>query len=201
MAESAASKDLHWFDPPIRAIIPLDERFHVPQRLKRTIRQGPFTIKLDTSFTAVMRACAEPRPDHPETWINEEIIDIYTQLYRQGHAHSIEAWEGDQLVGGLYGVSLGRAFFGESMFSRKTDASKISLVHLVALMRHSGFTLLDTQFQTDHLARFGTFEITRANYHHLLNEALKDRAEFKRLNGDEWHHLAGALLQPINQIS
>ncbi len=173
MAESATSKELHWFDPPVRAIIPLDEQFHVPRRLKRTLRQQPFTMKLDTAFEDVMRACAAPRPDHPETWINAEIISLYSALHKRGHAHSIEAWDDDELVGGLYGVSLGSAFFGESMFSRKTDASKIALVYLVAVMRQAGFTLLDTQFQTEHLARFGTMEITRANYHHLLAEALR----------------------------
>jgi leucyl/phenylalanyl-tRNA--protein transferase len=191
MAESATSKELRWFDPPIRAIIPLDGQFHVPQRLKRTIRQRPYEIKLNTAFEATMRACAEPRPDHPDTWINDEIIKLYTQLHTMGHAHSIEAWEGDKLVGGLYGVSLGSAFFGESMFSRKTDASKIALVHLVALLRHCGFTLLDTQFQTDHLERFGTYEITRANYHHLLAEAAEREATLAE--PENWFYLAAEL--------
>ena len=190
MAESATSNELRWFDPPIRAIIPLDENFHVPKRLQRTIRQRPYQIKLDTAFEQVMRACAAPRPDHPETWINKEIIKLYTQLHKMGHAHSIEAWDGTELVGGLYGVSLGRAFFGESMFSVKTDSSKIALVHLVALMRHNGFTLLDTQFQTDHLARFGTVEITRDNYHHLLAEALAKDAQMLPLDADTWHKLS-----------
>jgi leucyl/phenylalanyl-tRNA---protein transferase len=189
MAENAASTELHWFDPPVRAIIPLDEHFHVPRRLKRTIRQRPYAIKLDTAFANVMRACAAPRPGHPDTWINAEIIRLYTELHRHGHAHSIEAWQEDELVGGLYGVSLGGAFFGESMFSRNTDASKIALVYLVALLRHFGFTLLDTQFQTEHLARFGTIEITRANYHHLLGEALKREAKLMPLQQDEWYSI------------
>lgn len=191
MAESATSKELRWFDPPIRAIIPLDEHFHVPQRLKRTIRQRPFEIRLNTAFEATMRACAEPRADHPDTWINDEIIKLYTQLHKMGYAHSIEAWEGNRLAGGLYGVNLGSAFFGESMFSRKTDASKIALVHLVALLRHCGFTLLDTQFQTEHLARFGTFEITRANYHHMLAEAVKRDATLAEPK--DWPCLAAGL--------
>lgn len=176
MAESATAKELRWFDPPIRAIIPLDDRFHVPRRLMRTIRQRPYQIKLNTDFEGVMRACAAPRPDHPDTWINEEIIQLYTALHRQGHGHAIEAWDQDELVGGLYGVSLGQAFFGESMFSRKADSSKIALVYLVSLLRHYGFTLLDTQFQTEHLARFGTIEVTRDHYHHLLKESLQHNA-------------------------
>jgi leucyl/phenylalanyl-tRNA--protein transferase len=200
MAESAAAKDLRWFDPPIRGIIPLDEHFHVPRRLKRTLRQRPFAITLDTAFEATMRACAAPRPDHPDTWINDEIIRLYAELHRMGHAHSIEAWKDGDLVGGLYGVSLGNAFFGESMFSRETDASKIALVYLVALLRHGGFTLLDTQFQTDHLARFGTLEITRANYHHLLADALGGDARIAEPR--DWDYLAaGASLQPTSQIS
>ena len=189
MAESATSEELRWYDPPVRAIIPLDNRFHVPQRLKRTIKQRPYTMKFDTCFEQVMRACAAPRPEHPDTWINEEIINLYTSLHKLGHAHSLEAWQGSELVGGLYGVSLGSAFFGESMFSRQTDSSKISLVHLVALMRDCGFTLLDTQFQTDHLARFGTIEITRNAYHHLLADALQSNRELKISTVDAWHHL------------
>jgi len=172
MAESAEGAELHWFDPPMRGIIPLDDRFHVPRRLQRTMRQRLFAIKFNTAFEAVIRACATPRPDHPETWINGEIIGLYTELHRLGHAHSVEAWEGDVLVGGLYGVSLGSAFFGESMFSHRTDASKIALVHLVDVLRACSFTLLDTQFQTEHLARFGTIEIPRTTYHHLLAEAV-----------------------------
>src|SRR5262249_31321957 len=129
---------------------------------------------------------------------------LYTELHRQGHAHSIEVWDGDEMAGGLYGVSLGGAFFGESMFSQKVDASKIALVYLVALLRHCGFSLLDTQFQTEHLARFGTVEITRANYHHLLDEAIERQTRLARPAGGEWHHLAESFLsflQPTSQIS
>jgi leucyl/phenylalanyl-tRNA--protein transferase len=191
MAESAEDRELRWFDPPIRAVIPLDDSFHVPKRLKRTIRQHPYTIKLNTNFRKVMEACAAPARGRPTTWINRTIVDLYTSLHRQGHAHSIEVWEEHELVGGLYGVSLGAAFFGESMFSRKTDASKIALIYLVALLRHYNFTLMDTQFQTEHLAQFGTFEITRANYHHLLAGAIKKRVQLKAL--PQWDELAGAV--------
>jgi leucyl/phenylalanyl-tRNA--protein transferase len=179
MAESAESTELLWFDPPIRAIIPLDDEFHISKRLKRTLRQRPYTIKLDTAFNQVMRACAAAAPGRPKTWINREILSLYTTLHWRGHAHSIEVWDGNELVGGLYGVSLGGAFFGESMFSRKRDASKIALVYLVTLLRHCGFTLLDTQFQTEHLTQFGTHEITRVNYQHLLAAAVAKKVALK----------------------
>lgn len=202
MAESAHSYELHWFDPPIRAVIPLDENFHVPNRLRRTIRKRPYKITFDAAFDQVIRACAAPAKGRTTTWINHTILDLYSVLFRRGFAHSIEAWDGKELVGGLYGVNLGGAFFGESMFSRKTDASKITLVYLVALLRHSGFTLLDTQFQTEHLAQFGTHEITRANYHHLLAGALKQGIKLAPPSAIEWDHLAaGASLQPVTQIS
>jgi leucyl/phenylalanyl-tRNA--protein transferase len=177
MAESAEAKELLWYDPPVRALIPLDERFHMPQRLARTIKQKPFRVTVDTAFEATMRACAAPAQGRETTWINEEIIRLYCALHRMGNAHSIEVWDGDVLVGGLYGVSLGGAFFGESMFSRKTDASKIALVHLVERLRECGYILLDTQFQTPHLARFGTFEITRSAYHLLLGAAIERQAK------------------------
>jgi leucyl/phenylalanyl-tRNA--protein transferase len=190
MAESASSYELRWFDPPIRAIIPLDEKFHVPGRLTRIIRQRPYEITLDKTFERVIRVCAEARQDRPTTWINRTIVDLYTRLHKREHAHSVEAWENGELIGGLYGVSLGSAFFGESMFSRKQNASKIVLVYLVALLRHCGFTLLDTQFQTEHLAQFGTFEVTRVNYHHLLAEAVNKKAALKAPAKDKWDQLA-----------
>ncbi|MDR3448464.1 MAG: leucyl/phenylalanyl-tRNA--protein transferase [Alphaproteobacteria bacterium] len=201
MAESAASNEIRWYDPPIRALIPLDERFHVPQRLQRTLRQKPFRVTFDTAFERTMRACAAPNEGRETTWINSEIIRLYTGLHRRHHAHSIEVWDGDELVGGLYGVSLGRAFFGESMFSVKTDASKIALVHLVAILRHCGYMLLDTQFLTPHLSRFGTFEIARSAYHHLLEAALEKRAApFPA--APAWDQLLAALsAQPVTQIS
>ena len=208
MAESAEATELHWFDPPVRGVIPLETAaenpnvfFHVPKRLARTIRQRPYDIKLNTAFSQVIRACAETTDDRRTTWINREITSLYVTLHWRGHAHSIEAWDGDKLVGGLYGVSLGGAFFGESMFSRSDNASKIALVHLVALLRHSGFTLLDTQFQTSHLAQFGTHEITRANYHHFLEDAVKKPAKIKLPVAPDWHYLAGELLQPITHKS
>jgi len=176
MAESASSTELRWYDPPIRALIPLDERFHIPSRLARTLRQRPYKVTLNQVFEKVMRGCAAPNEGRETTWINQEIIDLYTKLHKAGHAHSIEIWKEDELIGGLYGVSLGRAFFGESMFSRRPDASKIALVHLVSLLRQSHYLLLDTQFQTQHLARFGTFEIARSAYHLLLSSALTERA-------------------------
>jgi leucyl/phenylalanyl-tRNA--protein transferase len=176
MAESASSDELRWYDPPVRALIPLDEQFHLPRRLMRTIKQKPYHVTLNRAFEQVMRGCAEAQPDRETTWINHEIIRLYSALHKRGHAHSIEVWENENLVGGLYGVSLGTGFFGESMFSRKTDASKIALVHLVMLLRYCGYTLLDTQFQTPHLARFGTFEITRTAYHHLLTAATGKKA-------------------------
>jgi len=199
MAESATATELRWFDPPIRAIIPLDESFHVPKRLARTIRQRPYEVTLDKAFDRVIRACAEPDANkgRPTTWINRIIIDLYTSLYRRGNAHSVEVWDDGELVGGLYGVSLGAAFFGESMFSRKTDASKIALVYLVTLMRHCGFTLLDTQFQTEHLTQFGTHEVTRVNYHHLLAAAVPKQAMLKASSKDEWDRLAFSATQVV----
>lgn len=172
MADSSEAKELNWHDPKIRAIIPIDHRFHVPHRLARTIRKRPYRITLNQSFKEVMGACASSSDDRPVTWINAEIIALYTALNERGHAHSIEVWNGNDLVGGLYGVSLGGAFFGESMFSRRRDASKIALVYLVAALRDCGFALLDTQFQTKHLMQFGTVEISRNGYHILLEDAL-----------------------------
>ncbi|MDD5586694.1 MAG: leucyl/phenylalanyl-tRNA--protein transferase [Alphaproteobacteria bacterium] len=201
MAESAMSRHLRWFDPPLRAIFPLDERFHVPRRLRRTVRAAPYSIRLNTAFGDVIRACAAPGPGRMTTWINREIIGLYTTLHHRGHAHSIEAWRGHELVGGLYGVSLGSAFFGESMYSRAANASKIALVYLVALLRECGFTLLDTQFQTEHLAQFGTLEVTRANYHHLLAGAMERRAKLALPAETEWDYLAASLLQPVTHKS
>ena len=201
MADSAESEELFWVDPPERAIIPLDHHFHIPQRLRRTARHHLYQIKLNSNFTATMRSCAAPRPKHPTTWINAEIIALYSALHKQGHAHSIEIWSGDAIVGGLYGVSLGSAFFGESMFSRARDVSKLALIYLVALLRGCGFTLLDTQFQTEHLSQFGAYEITRAEYHALLQAALTQPAQLAEPSRDQWDSLVGSLLQPITQRS
>lgn len=177
MAESAAEREIFWVDPVRRGILPLD-RFHVPNRLRRTVRSRRFTVRCNSSFEAVMRGCAEATSERPQTWINDEIIALYTALFRRGAAHCVECWADGALVGGLYGVQLGAAFFGESMFSRATDASKVALVHLVARLRSGGFTLLDTQFVTDHLQRFGAIEIPRREYHALLAAALRREAHF-----------------------
>jgi len=177
MAESADEPELFWVDPRRRGILPLDA-FHVPRRLRRVIRHGGFEIRCDTAFEEVIRGCAEASEKRPNTWINDEVVRLYTSLSGRGAAHSVEAWLGDRLVGGLYGVSLGAAFFGESMFSRVTDASKVALVHLAARLRLGGYRLLDTQFLTTHLARFGGIEISRSHYHRLLAEALAYRASF-----------------------
>ncbi len=177
MAESAADRELFWVDPVRRGILPLDH-FHVPSRLRRTVRSGRFTIRCNSDFAAVMRGCAESTSDRPQTWINDEIVALYTALFRRGAAHSVECWADGALVGGLYGVQIGAAFFGESMFSRTTDASKVALVHLVARLRHGGFQLLDTQFVTEHLQRFGALEISRRDYHARLAAALRRQAHF-----------------------
>lgn len=177
MAERRGDPELFWVSPEMRGIIPLDA-FHVPQRLARTVKSDRFAVTADMAFADVMRACAEPTPDRPESWINDEIVRLYTALHAAGHAHSIECWRDGRLVGGLYGVKLGAAFFGESMFTRERDASKVALVHLVARLRRGGFALLDTQFLTAHLARFGAIEIPRAQYHALLARAISHEAEF-----------------------
>lgn len=179
MGESRGDSDIVWVDPEWRGIIPLN-RFHLPRRLRRTVRQAGFAVRVDTAFGRVMRACAAPRRNRRETWINDDILRAYAELHRAGFAHSVECWQGDALVGGLYGVSVAGAFFGESMFTRTTDASKVALVHLVARLDHAGYRLLDTQFLTDHLAQFGAVEVTRREYRRLLNEALTTEAEFPR---------------------
>jgi leucyl/phenylalanyl-tRNA--protein transferase len=177
MAESSDDPELFWVDPVRRGILPLDG-FHLARRLARTLRADRFTITIDRDFAAVIQGCAEATSERPQTWINEEIQRVYSTLHRQGLAHSIEARIEDALVGGLYGVTLGGAFFGESMFSRVTDASKIAFAHLVALLKRGGFRLLDTQFVTEHLQRFGAIEIPRAQYRRLLAEALEITAAF-----------------------
>ena len=177
MGESADDPELFWVDPRRRGILPLDA-FHVPKRLRRVVRQGEFEIRCDSAFEQVIRGCAEATEKRPNTWINDEIVRLYAGLFARGAAHSVESWHRDVLVGGLYGVAIGAAFFGESMFSRVTDASKVALVHLAARLRLGGYLLLDTQFLTPHLAQFGGVEITRACYHRLLAEALAYRASF-----------------------
>lgn len=179
MGERRDDPKLHWLDPRLRAVLPLDG-FHLPHRLTRTIRSGRFSVSSDTAFAEIVRACAEPRPGHPESWINEPIVDLYSELHNRGHAHSVECRVGDQLVGGLYGVSVGAAFFGESMFSRERDASKVALVHLVARLIQGGFRLLDCQFMTEHLRSFGAIEIPREVFRTQLADAIDRPATFQR---------------------
>jgi len=179
MAEDRDDPELFWVDPRLRGVIPL-ERFHVPRRLRRTVRSKRFEVTFDRDFHAVIEACADATKSRPQTWINERIITLYTSLYHMGHAHSVECWRDGVLAGGLYGITLGGAFFGESMFSLANDASKVALVHLVARLHAGGFTLLDSQFITSHLSQFGAREIPRATYRRRLAEALKVNADFYR---------------------
>lgn len=189
MAERRDDPTLYWVSPELRGILPLDA-FHVPRRLARTLRSGSFSVTCDTAFAEVMRACAAPAPGREESWINDEILRLYGGLHDSGHAHSVECWQDGVLAGGLYGVALGGAFFGESMFSRRTDASKAALVHLVAMLQRGGFVLLDTQFITSHLSRFGAIEIPRAQYLLLLRDALGRRATW--LGSEFQAELSGA---------
>ncbi|WP_299398966.1 leucyl/phenylalanyl-tRNA--protein transferase [Pelagibius sp.] len=177
MAESRLDPELHWIDPDMRGILPLD-RLHVPRKLRAKLRRGIFQVRCNTAFHDVIQGCAAPAENRPDTWINPVIERLYSELHEMGFAHSVECWDGDSLVGGLYGVSLGGAFFGESMFSRATDASKVALVHLVLRLRRSRFQLLDTQFNTPHLSRFGVVEIPRDDYRKLLTQAVSTKAEF-----------------------
>lgn len=185
MAESAEDPNYFWVHPERRGVLPLD-RFHLPRSLAKTIRRGTFTVSIDTDFAAVMRACAEPYgAARRETWINRPILHAYTALHRAGHAHSVECRDAaGNLVGGLYGVRLGGAFFGESMFSRVTDASKVALAYLVARLIAGSFCLLDTQFLTSHLARFGAVEIPRDHYMQRVDDAMQFDGEFFRLPRD-----------------
>jgi len=169
---------IYWYDPDPRAILPLDQ-FHMPRSLARTISQGNFEVRYDTAFRKVMEACAEPAPGRETTWINSEMIDMYSRLQKLGFAHSVETWMDGQLVGGLYGVSIRGLFAGESMFSRVTDSSKIALVYLVEKLRRGKFTLLDVQFMTSHLRRFGAVEIPRTEYKFRLTHALTITARFE----------------------
>jgi leucyl/phenylalanyl-tRNA--protein transferase len=177
MAEARDDPELYWIDPERRGILPFDG-FHVPRSLRRTLKRAPFEIRIDSAFREVVAGCAAPAPDRPESWINDEIQAVYGALFDGGHAHSVECWQDGGLVGGLYGVAIGGAYFGESMFSRVEDASKVALVHLVARLRVGGYRLLDTQFVTAHLARFGAIEIPREDYRKRLRAALRVRTQF-----------------------
>ena len=197
MAESAENSALYWIEPERRGILPLDD-IHVPKRLARTIRQERYEVRIDFDFEAVIDGCAESRPGRQSTWINQRIRSLYGELFSLGHCHTVEVWRENALMGGLYGVQLGGAFFGESMFSREPDASKIALVYLAARLKFGAFTLLDTQFLTDHLVTFGAVEVSREKFQRLLDDALPGAGDFSKLP-------AGAsgvcVLQLVNQTS
>jgi len=180
MAESADDPAIYWIEPRERGVMPLDA-FHISRRLARSVKRDDYEVRIDSDFEAVISACAEPAPGRRKTWINPEIRRIYRELFRIGHVHTVEVWRHDRLIGGLYGVKLGAAFFGESMFHRERDASKIALVHLVARLRYGGFELLDTQFVTDHLRRFGAIEVPRKQYQRMLEDAIAKDADFAQL--------------------
>ena len=197
MAEDRNDPRIFWVDPDVRGIIPL-ETFHVPRRLLRKVRQDLFEVRTDSAFLTVIEACATPAPGRWTTWINDEIVALYTGLHAIDHAHSVECWREDRLLGGLYGVSLGGAFFGESMFSFETDASKVALVHLVARLKYGGYRMLDTQFVTKHLSGFGATEVRRADYRRRLTEALGTAGDFGAMPQD-WS--GEIILQSITQMS
>src|SRR5260221_7341454 len=183
MAESAEDPTLFWVEPEMRGVIPLDG-FRISSRLARTVRSDAFTVTVDTAFKAVMAGCAAPATGREDTWINKRIRDLYVGLHALGHCHSVEVWQDGDLAGGLYGVNLVRAFFGESMFHRVRDASKVALVHLVARLIAGGFELLDTQYVTEHLKSFGAVEISRRRYTALLDKAIAGEADFRKLRVD-----------------
>ncbi len=201
MADSREDMHLFLMDPDVRGILPLDV-FHVPSRLRKTVRKDPFRITVNKAFNRVIEACAEPHENRPATWINAPILNLYATLHRQDHAHSVECWdEDDQLVGGLYGVSIGGAFFGESMFSRATDASKVALVHLVARLIKGGYTLLDAQFSNPHLEQFGLLEISRDAFRKRLWKALRTDVDFYSLSPIGGKVTGSTALHCITQIS
>ncbi|MBY0225719.1 MAG: leucyl/phenylalanyl-tRNA--protein transferase [Hyphomicrobium sp.] len=183
MAESADDPALHWIEPQNRGVLPLDA-VHVPSRLRKTIRSTHLKVRIDTDYEGVIDGCAGSREGRDSTWINGRIRALYRELFRLGHCHTVEVWNDDRLVGGLYGVALDGVFFGESMFSYERDASKIALVYLAARLIHGGFRLLDTQFVTEHLKQFGTIEIDRSAFHRRLEQALGQFADFNRLSID-----------------
>ena len=178
MSESHDNPDIFWVDPRIRGILPV-KNFHVPRRLKRTVRSERFKITINKEFTSIMEGCAASVGKRPKTWINGQIIELYTALHDMGYAHSIECWRNGRLAGGLYGIALGGVFFGESMFSRERDSSKVALVHLLARMRAGNFMFVDTQFTSKHLSRFGAIAISRSDYQSLLKQALGIKSNFK----------------------
>jgi leucyl/phenylalanyl-tRNA---protein transferase len=185
MAESAGDPALYWVEPEERGIIPLDG-FHISRSLRKRVKHQTYEIRIDAAFNQVIAECAAKSDSRKETWINKRIISLYSQLHKMGCAHSVESWLDGELVGGLYGIRIGSAFFGESMFSRSTDASKVALVHLIARLKYGGFTLLDAQFVNPHLLQFGSLAIKKADYHKLLEPALEKDADFRAfsLDGD-----------------
>lgn len=198
MASHRDDATVHWVAPAMRGVLPL-AAFHTPRRLRRVIRDGRFQVRVDTAFARVIESCAAPRPEHPETWINANIAQVFCDLHELGYAHSVETWDDDHLVGGLYGLALGGAFFGESMFSQERDASKVALVYLVALLALGGFVLLDIQFVTEHLRQFGAIEVPAAHYLQDLEEALPVRAQF--LSAPDVESLAAAVSSVMMQSS
>jgi leucyl/phenylalanyl-tRNA---protein transferase len=207
MANDRNDPTIHWIDPKRRGVLPL-HRFHQPRSLRKAIRRGLFEVRVDRAFAQVIEACAEVRPERPRTWLNDELIALYCALHRRGYAHSVEAWADGRLVGGVYGVSLGAAFFGESMFTRARDASKVALAALVERLSAGGYRLLDTQFVTDHLRRFGAIEIARERYRRELQRALATPAVFYSdvgavVSGTPWMPSVGAIgsSQSITQMS
>ena len=184
MAEDAGDNSLYWVQPEERGILPLNG-FHVPRSLAKKVRRQAFEIRIDSEFEQVMQLCSAQTDNRPSTWINERIIALYRQLHEMGCGHSVECWRDGQLVGGLYGIRIGAAFFGESMFSRATDASKVALVHLVARLKAGGFALLDAQFSNDHLTQFGLVTVSRNEYHLMLEPALAVDAEFDAFDRDD----------------
>jgi len=197
MSEARDAEDVFWVLPDNRGIIPLDQ-FHISHSLGKTLRKNIFRVEINSDFPRVMEMCRAPTTQRDDSWINPQIIEIYVTLHRMGFAHSVECWQGDELVGGLYGVCMKGAFFGESMFSRVSDASKVALAHLVARMKVGGYSLLDTQFLTPHLASLGAVEINKADYQKLLDAALLHEGDFFRL---PLHSDGSTILQSITQTS
>lgn len=200
MADAKDDPNLFLVDPDVRGVLPLHD-FHIPRRLRRTVRKAPYNIRVNTAFSRVMENCAEEKDSRESTWINSTILNLYSALNREGYAHSVECWDGDELVGGLYGVAIGGAFFGESMFSRATDASKIALVHLVGRLLYGGYTLLDAQFHNPHLEQFGLQEIPRSDFKQQLSAALSIDADFYCASVSELNLTGSGVVQRITQIS
>lgn len=202
MAERHDSPDVYWIDPDFRGVLPLDE-FHLPRRLARTVRSGLYEVRVDHDFVGTIKGCAKRTYKRRDTWINAPLVRIFSELHHRGHAHSVETWRDERLVGGLYGVAIGAVFFGESMFSTERDASKVALVALIERLKRGGFALLDTQFVTAHLRRFGAIEIPRADYLTRLSAALSRRASFyfEELEAAGVEPAVGRVAQSTTQMS